>query len=61
MITDELFSIHGLSIALMLKKLRSIPYIIFGTNAVSPESHVADLAMSEYFKNKLILCGLLYI
>ncbi|KAE9548304.1 hypothetical protein FO519_008486 [Halicephalobus sp. NKZ332] len=46
-IVDEIFSVHGLTIASMLKKLKSIPYIIFGTNAVSPESNNADLAMGH--------------
>lgn len=46
-IVDEIFSVHGMTIARMLKELECIPYIIFTTSNIGPESNTADLAMAH--------------
>lgn len=46
-IVDEIFTIHGMTITKVLKKLTGIPYIVFTTSNVGCESNVAESALGK--------------
>uniref|UniRef100_A0AC34FTD8 Glucuronosyltransferase n=1 Tax=Panagrolaimus sp. ES5 TaxID=591445 RepID=A0AC34FTD8_9BILA len=46
-IVDEIFTIHGMTIAKILRELGGVPYIIFTTSNVGCESNVAEYALGH--------------
>lgn len=46
---DEIFTIHGMTIAKILRELGGVPYIIFTTSNVGCESNVAEYALGIHY------------